>query len=122
MDQAEATARGQGGGAATVAILNPLVDEIVQALLAMGGAAHRDSVIAYVARQRGLFRPPAELTQALAEAFAAYCGGAVDPRAPGLLHLPYGAESQRWALTDQAFGLLRESQARSADDREPRAR
>ncbi len=111
MDEAEAqaTARAEGGGAATVAILNPLVDEIIQALLAMGGAAHRDSVIAYIAKQRGLFRPPAELARALEEAFGAYCGGAVDPRSPGLLHLPYGAESQRWALTDQAYGLLRES-------------
>ena len=108
MNQDIAGAQAWRGEAAAVAILNPLVHEISRALLALGGAAHRDSVIGYIARQRGLVCPSPELIQDVEAAFAAYCGGAVDPRSPGLLHLPYGPHSKRWALTDQAYGLLRD--------------
>ena len=94
---------------AGVAILNPLAAEIAQALLDLGGAAHRDLVVAYVAKQRGFYRPSEALKRELDAAFNAYCGGASDPRAPNLLHLPYGPDSQRWALTDQAYALLRSS-------------
>ena len=87
---------------ADVSILNPLVAEIAQALLALGGAAHRDLVVAHIAKQRGVYRPSDALRRDLSEAFAAYCRGA-----QGLLHLPYGPFSQRWALTDQGYGLLR---------------
>ena len=99
--------RGLGEAGNGVAILNPAAAEILQALLDLGGAAHRDLVVAYVARRRGIFRPSEALRRDLDAAFAAYCGATSDPRGAGLLHLPYGPGSQRWALTDQAYGLLR---------------
>jgi hypothetical protein len=93
--------------ASGVAILNPLVGEIAEALLDLGGAAHRDLVVAYIAKRRGAYRPSEAMRRELDEAFAAYCLGANDPRAANLLHLPYGPHSQRWALTDHAYGMLR---------------
>lgn len=90
-----------------IAILNHLVAQIAEALLDLGGAAHRDLVVAYIAKQRGVYRPTEALRRELDEAFAAYCRGANDPRAASLLHLPYGPHSHRWALTDHAYLMLR---------------
>ena len=73
----------------------------------LGGAAHRDLVVAYIAKRRGAFRPTDTLRGEIEQAFANYCGGAIDPRASSLLHQPYGPLSQRWALTDRAYRLLR---------------
>lgn len=98
--------RGAGEGG-PFAILNPLVAEIAHALLDLGGAAHRDLVVAYIAKRRGAFRPTDTLRGEIEQAFANYCGGAIDPRAASLLHQPYGPLSQRWALTDRAYRLLR---------------
>ena len=100
------------GKTAAVALLNPLVGEIASALLDLGGAAHRDVVAAYVAKHRGWYRPPESLKRELAAAFDAYCGEASDPRAPGLLHLPFGPQSARWALTDRGYRMLRTGPAR----------
>jgi hypothetical protein len=111
MSQARAETRIDDGRRPGVAILNPLVQEIASALLELGGAAHRDLVVAHIANKRGAYRPPASLAAELDTAFSAYCSGASDPRSPGLLHLPYGPYSRRWALTDQAYGLLRDSMA-----------
>ena len=107
MNRAKVSLRNLEGAGAEIAILNPLVSEIVDALLDLGGAAHRDLVTAHIAGRRGIYRPPESLRRELDEAFRAYCQGAVDPRAAGLLHLPYGPFSHRWALTDRAYALLR---------------
>ncbi|WP_165185786.1 hypothetical protein [Caulobacter soli] len=107
MRQAAAMERGSERAGGEIAILNPLVGEITEALLDLGGAAHRDLVVAYVAKRRGVYRPSEAMRRELDEAFAAYCRGASDPRAASLLHLPYGPHSHRWALTDQAYGMLR---------------
>jgi hypothetical protein len=107
MNQAKVAPRSLEGASAEIAILNPLVSEIVSALLDLGGAAHRDLVAAHIAGRRGIYRPPETLRRELDEAFSAYCQGATDPRDAGLLHLPYGPFSHRWALTDQAYALLR---------------
>lgn len=107
MGQSEAVGRSLERAGGGVAILNPVVGEIAEALLDLGGAAHRDLVVAYVAKRRGVYRPSDEMRRELDEAFAAYCLGASDPRAANLLHLPYGPHSRRWALTDHAYGLLR---------------
>jgi len=96
---------------ASVAVFNPLVDEIARALLDLGGAAHRDVVVAYVGQKRGWYRPPEGLKRDLCAAFDTYCGGASDPRAPELLHLPYGPQSARWALTDRGYRMLRFGEA-----------
>ena len=111
MGRARAETRIDDGRRNSVAILNPLVQEIADALLELGGSAHRDLVVAHIAKTRGLYRPPAGLATELDAAFSNYCGGASDPRSAGLLHLPYGPHSRRWALTDQAYGLLRDGLA-----------
>jgi hypothetical protein len=107
MNQANVVARSQQGSGAPGAILDPLVSEIVGALLDLDGAAHRDLVIAHVAGRRGVFRPPETLRRELEDAFLSYCQDAGDPREVGLLHLPHGPFSHRWALTEQAYALLR---------------
>lgn len=107
MAHAEATRRGLERTRSEIAILNPLVGEIAEALLDLGGAAHRDLVVAFVAKRRGVYRPTEAMRRELDEAFAAYCRGASDPRAANLLHLPYGPHSHRWALTDHAYFMLR---------------
>jgi hypothetical protein len=107
MGQSEAGRRRLERAGGGIAILNPLVGEIAEALLELGGAAHRDLVVAYIAKRRGLYRPSEAIRRELDEAFAAYCLGASDPRAANLLHLPYGPHSRRWALTDHAYGVLR---------------
>ena len=112
MGWSEGGRRNLEGGAGGIAILNPLVGEIAEALLDLGGAAHRDLVVAYIAKRRGVYRPSEAMQRELDEAFAAYCRGASDPRAANLLHLPYGPHSRRWALTDHAYGMLR-GQARA---------
>ena len=109
MGRTEVATRSLGATGSGVAILNPAAAEILQALLELGGAAHRDLVVAYVARRRGIYRPSEALRRDLDEAFAAYCGATSDPRGAGLLHRPYGPGSHRWALTDQAYGLLRDA-------------
>lgn len=107
MAHAEADRHGPERTRSEIAILNPLVGEIAEALLDLGGAAHRDLVVAYVAKRRGVYRPTEAMRRELDEAFAAYCRGASDPRAAHLLHLPYGPHSHRWALTDHAYFMLR---------------
>lgn len=107
MAHAEPDRRGLERTRSEIAILNPLVGEIAEALLDLGGAAHRDLVVAYVAKRRGVYRPTEAMRRELDEAFAAYCRGASDPRAANLLHLPYGPHSRRWALTDHAYFMLR---------------
>ena len=64
-------------------------------------------VVALVAKKHGIFRPSPAMVEELEAAFYTYCRAASDPRSPGLLHLPYGPTSRRWALTDQAHDLLR---------------
>lgn len=107
MVQSAKAVRGEGIKAPTVTILNPLVNDIMAALLELGGAAHRDMVVALVAKKHGIFRPSSAMVEELEAAFSTYCRAASDPRSPGLLHLPYGPTSRRWALTDQAHDLLR---------------
>jgi hypothetical protein len=107
MAHAMADGRGLERTRREIAILNPLVGEIAEALLDLGGAAHRDLVVAYVAKRRGIYRPTEAMRRELDEAFAAYCRDASDPRAANLLHLPYGPHSHRWALTDHAYFMLR---------------
>jgi hypothetical protein len=87
MAWSEAGRRNLERGTSGVAILNPLVGEIAEALL--------DLVVAYIAKRRGAYRPSEAMRRELDEAFAAYCLGANDPRAANLLHLPYGPHSHR---------------------------
>jgi hypothetical protein len=101
------TGGAETGGGGEVSSLAPLAVEVAEVLAALGGAAHRDLVLAHLAKRRGLLQAPTALGQALDETFAAHGRQANDPLAPALLHLPHGPGSQRWALTDWAQALVR---------------
>lgn len=88
-------------------LINPLVGEIVDALLALGGAAHRDAVIRHVALARGAPFASDALARELASAFEARLA-ATPAGASSLLALPFGEGSRRWALTHEALGFLRD--------------
>lgn len=107
MSRVNVALQGLKEAGARISVLNPLVTDIVGALLDLGGAAHRDLVVAHVAGRSGVYRPPETLKRELHAAFSDYCQGATDPRGTGLLHLPHGPRSHRWALTDWAHELLR---------------
>jgi len=111
MAHADTDRRDLGSPRREIAILNPLVRQIAEALLELGGAAHRDLVVAYIAKRRGVYHPSEALRRELDKAFAAYCLSASDPRADNLLHLPFGPHSHRWALTDHAYFMLRRQSA-----------
>jgi hypothetical protein len=94
--------------------LNLLVEEIMDALLEMGGSAHRDAVIDRVAVHRGALSASDGLKRELLEAFEAHCGCKSAKRDQALLHLPFGDGSRRWALTPHGRQF--------AHDRQPSAR
>lgn len=80
-----------------------LLFEIAQSLRAFGGQAHRDLVIADVARRAGLDarRPPPDLREDLIDAFERGCdlGGLGCAQ---LFDLPFGPGSHRWRLAPEA--------------------
>jgi len=85
-----------------------LACEIAETLYRLGGAAHRDRVMELMAaarRSRGK-AVDERLRLHAVEAFDAYCdlgrrGGEVAP----LFTLPFGPDSHRWALLDEAARL-----------------
>ena len=90
--------------------IGPVVAEIVEALMACNGEAHRNLVIERIAmvRARGLSAivEPALATEIIA-AFESYCEAAPRMRPPArLLYKPFGASSHRWALTAAAKALF----------------
>lgn len=80
-----------------------LLFEIARTLQALGGQAHRDVVIADVARRAGFDarQPPPDLREDLIEAFqrGSAQGGLGCAR---LFDLPFGPGSHRWRLTAEA--------------------
>ena len=89
-----------------VALVNPLIGEIADALLAAGGAAQRDVVIDLIATGRGAPSASAGLRRELIEAFDLHCVYADREDLPAVLHLPFGPHSRRWALTHEAMDML----------------
>ncbi len=88
---------------------DPLVVEIVDALITLGGQAHRDRVADAVASARA--GAPTRATPAL----TAHLSAAFDDRLlfdrsvvgrPVLFALPHGAGSLRWALAREARAFL----------------
>jgi len=75
------------------------VAEIADALLEMGGSAHRDAVIDRVAIRRGHMVASEALRRELLEAFGRYCAAMARKGRPALFHLPFGEGSRRWSLT-----------------------
>jgi hypothetical protein len=89
-----------------VALVNPLIGEIADALLVSGGAAHRDVVIDLIAVGRGAPSASDGLRRELIEAFDLHCDYTDRGGLPAVLHLPFGPHSRRWALTHDALDLL----------------
>lgn len=90
---------------------SPLLAEIVEALLFLGGQAHRDQVIARVVAVRDAPRGgPAEALRAhILAAFEHQY--ALDRSLRGrrpLFDLPFGEDSHRWALAREAESFLRQ--------------
>lgn len=88
-----------------------LVAEIVEALLRLGGTAHRDMVAEQVALARGGGgeAPPAALKARLEAAFSIRLRlDRSGPDGAALFALPFGEGSHRWALAREAEIFLRQ--------------
>jgi hypothetical protein len=79
------------------------IDEIAEALLEMGGSAHRDVVIDRVAIRRGQMSVSEGLRMELVSAFDRHCAAAAGEGGSALFHLPFGEDSRRWSLTRDAM-------------------
>lgn len=88
-------------------VVEPIVVEILEALLVHGGAAHRQVVADHIASARTGIRQPAsrELQTEIYDGFQRYLDVASRRPAP-LLHRPLGEASHRWALTPSGQLLL----------------
>jgi hypothetical protein len=87
---------------------DPVLVGILEALLVLGGQAHRQAVADQVAfRRTGRFGPAdAAERDEIYDAFDRYLAGTTTGRAQRLLWLPLGPGSYRWALTDASLRLL----------------
>ncbi len=99
-------ARREKGGKARP--LDPLIVEILEALLVLGGCAHRQMVADQIARRRSGRSCPAEVAarNEIYAAFDAYLAWAASRKATPLLARPLGQGSYRWALTDAGRRLF----------------
>jgi hypothetical protein len=79
------------------------IEEIAEALLEMGGSAHRDVVIDRVAIRRGQLSVSEGLRRELVSAFDRHCAAAAGEGGSALFHLPFGEGSRRWSLTRDAM-------------------
>lgn len=86
--------------------INPLVAEIAEVLMMLGGSAHRNVVAERIALRRSRQDISEGLRRDIFQAFEAHCAGAARAGLPSLVHLPFGAGSHRWALTLDAQMLL----------------
>ncbi len=97
--------------AARLARLAPDLDarmaEIVDALLELSGAAHRDAVIDRVAHRRTGQPASPGLKAELIAAFDTHCRALRSRGLAPLVHRPFGDRSHRWALTPEADDFLR---------------
>lgn len=88
--------------------IDPLVGEIAEALLTLGGAAHRDQVIARLEENRRQDSADLDLRARAVAVFDAHSRsdagyGGVQP----LFRRPFGPGAYRWALTAEAEAFLR---------------
>lgn len=82
--------------------------EILEALHALGGCAHRQAVADQIALRRNGRSCPAEAAarNEIYAAFDAYLNWPASRKAAPLLWLPLGSGSYRWALTDAGQQLF----------------
>ncbi len=88
--------------------VEPIVAEIIEALLQRGGSAHRKIIADHIASVR-MGKPTVatrELQQEIYEGFQRYLDMAVTRRPAPLLHRPMGPASYRWALTPSGAMLF----------------
>ncbi len=85
-----------------------MVIEILEALLALGGCAHRQMVADQIAQRRSGRAGPAEVAarNEIYAAFDAYMVWTANRKIAPLLDLPLGEGSYRWALTDAGKRLF----------------
>ncbi|MGA0546147.1 hypothetical protein ACO2Q1_12810 [Brevundimonas sp. VNH65] len=88
--------------------VEPIVGEIVHALLTLGGSAHRDTVVAAIAAGRAGHRcaVDSDLRAEVYAGFQRYIDTGYTRRAAPLLHLPLGPGSYRWGLTEAGRRLF----------------
>mgnify|MGYP001280716329 CR=1 FL=1 len=88
--------------------IDPVMVEILEALHALGGCAHRQAVADEIALRRSA-RPgsaDAAARNDIYAAFDAYVTRTASRKVPALLWRPLGPDSYRWALTDAGQRLL----------------
>lgn len=97
--------------------IDPVIAEIIDALISLGGEAHRGPVADRVAGNRAGYPLKASdgLAQEVFQAFETYLEAAngFAARQP-LLTRPFGDDSHRWALTHAGTALFAERFNRSA--------
>ena len=99
MQQADEVAQARGDKVARSWDVNPLMAEIVDALMALGGAAHRDVVLRGVAGRRSIRSVSDGFRREIFETAAIHMRRAEEVHKAPLIYLPFGAGSRRWALT-----------------------
>lgn len=97
--------RARGGKALHI---DPVIAEILEALLVLGGCAHRQVVADQIAQRRSGRPCPAEVAarNEIYAAFDDYLAWAAPRKAAPLLERPLGEGSYRWALTDAGKRLF----------------
>ena len=88
--------------------IDPLVADIIDALRANSGSAHRQDIADWVVGRRTgkPHKATADKREAVYAAFDSYLDAAVRRRPPPLLCKPLGPDSYRWALTSAALDLF----------------
>ena len=89
--------------------IDPVLAEIIDALVYFRGQAHRDAVCHHIASNRaGEARRASEtLKQEIFNAFQAHMALVAESRRTGsLLYQPFGEGSHRWGLTHDALQLF----------------
>ena len=78
---------------------NPVLMQIVEVLTDLGGAAHRDVVIAEIAWRRSKEKASEGLRQEILAVFEAHCQMGTKMGLPTVVCRAFGATSYRWSLT-----------------------
>jgi hypothetical protein len=85
--------------------IDPMVGEIAEVLLRLGGSAHRDEVIACLSENRACGGMDLALRARAMAVFDAH--SRVGARRRTLFRKPFGPGLNRWALTAEAEAFLR---------------
>jgi hypothetical protein len=104
--RADDVAWARGAKMKRFAMINSLVGEIAEALLELGGAAHRNAVVDRLAKRRGGFAASEGLRAEVLMAFNLHREAAEAAGKTSILCLPFGENSHRWELTADAQAYL----------------